>query len=572
MKKSVIILINIIFLASMGCSDILEKFPLDKPSQETFYTNANEISSGINACYKFLQEHSTNSYLYPIVLDCMSDNGFPRQVGDAKTIAQGEQDDKNGTIREAWRRCYQGIGRCNNMLKVIGEKKDILTETQINQFRGEALFLRAFYYTRLITYWGDVPLVTEPVTSISEASTITRTPKDQVLTQIMADYTEAANLLPAEYSAAVDKGRATKGTVNAYKARTALYNAQWSVAAEAAKTVMESGVYKLYPKYGDLFMPTGLWDDNNKEIILKREFGGAINEYHQLPQYLLSRNVSGWACMVPSQRLIDSYPCIDGMNIVESPLFNKATPFENRDPRLKLSFVMPGDRFGDFRFDGHIDSTTCYNYVTGTYVTNNDCYAVNQYTSYTGYYPRKYADMDYKSKLTQGDYPLILCRNREILLTYAEAKIELNQIDQSVVDALNLLRTARSDVKMPEFTIASLGNQNSARLKVRLERKIELAFEGFRFTDLRRWGWANKYGNLPILGRPFRGAFSNWPEVSFDENGEPQYIGYQNYEGHPSTDYRVVENRLFTPNRDELWPIPEAERNLNPNLTQNPGY
>ncbi|MDR3269692.1 MAG: RagB/SusD family nutrient uptake outer membrane protein [Tannerella sp.] len=570
MKKLIIIAINIVLLA--GCADVLDKYPLDKPSQETFYTNAQEVSNGIVACYRFLRETGEGSYTFPIVLDCMSDAAFPRQENDAHTIARGEHDYKNGQIRETWSRAYQGIGRCNTMLEVIDEKASLLTDDQIRQYRGEALFLRAYYYARLALYFGDAPLVTEPVTSISDAMNITRTPKDRVIEQVMADYTEAAGLLPTQYTAAADIGRATKGTANAYKARSALYFGQWKVAADAARAVMESGAYQLYPKYGELFLPAGLWDGNNKEIILKQEFGGSINSYHALPQYLLSRNVVGWACLVPSQSMLDSYLCTDGKNIAESPLFSKNAPYENRDPRLKLSFVTPGDRFGDFRFDSHVDSTTCYNYVTETYVTNNDCYTVNQYTAYTGYYPRKYAPMEYKSRLGQGDYPIILCRYGEVLLIYAEAKIELNEIDQSVADALNQLRTGREDVKMPAFTLSELSDQNQARLKVRHERKIELAFEGFRYTDVRRWGWAERYCNRPILGRPFQGAFADWPTVVFDENGEPEYPGYQNYKPHPSTDYRVVENRMFTKNRDELWPVPEREMNLNPNLTQNPGY
>ena len=571
MKKSIIIILSIAALTMEGC-DVLDKYPLDKPSQETFYTNAQEINGGINACYKFLQESDEGSYVFPIVLDCMSDIGFPRQDNDFKTIAKGEQDDKNGTVGKTWKRAYQGIGRCNSMLQVIDEKSSLLTESEIKQFKGEALFLRAYYYTHLVTYFGDVPLILKPVVSVDEGLSVTRTPKDQVIDQIFADYEEAAQLLPATYSKAADKGRATSGTANAYKARAALYFAKWDVAATAAQAVISSGVYKLYPKYGDLFLPVGLWDPSNQEIILMKEYSSELNQYHSLPQYLLSRNVSGWACLVPSQSLIDSYQCIDGKNIAESPLFDKKAPFEHRDPRLKLSFVMPGDRFGDYRFESHVDSTTCYNYVTDSWVTNNDCYSVNQYTSYTGYYPRKYADMDYKDKRTQGDYPLILCRYAEVLLTYAEAKIEMNQIDQSVVDAINELRTAREDVKMPAFSLSDFANQNDARLKVRLERKIELAFEGFRFTDLRRWGWANIYGNRPVLGRPFKGAIAEWPDVSFDENGEPEYKGWQNYAPHPSTDYRIVENRLFTQGRDELWPIPESERNLNPGLAQNPGY
>lgn len=571
MKKSIVATLSISALIMVGC-DVLDKYPLDKPSQETFYTNVLEIEGGINACYKFLQETSEGSYVFPIVLDCMSDIGFPRQDNDFKTIAKGEQDDRTGTVGNTWKRAYQGIGRCNNMLKVIEEKASILSENEIKQFRGEALFLRAYYYARLVTYFGDVPLILKPVETVSEGLSVTRTSKDKVIEQIFADYDEAAQLLPATYSAATDKGRATSGTANAYKARAALYFGKWEIAAAAAKAVMSSGVYKLYPKYGSLFLPEGLWDPSNQEIIFMKEYISDLNQYHSLPQYLLSRNVGGWACLVPSQNLIDSYQCIDGKNIAESPLFDKKTPFENRDPRLKLSFVMPGERFGDYRFESHVDSTKCYNYATDSWVTNNDCYAINQYTSYTGYFPRKYAAMEYKDNRGQGDYPVILCRYGEVLLTYAEAKIELNQIDQSVVDAINELRTVRDDVKMATYSLSDFSDQNTARLKVRLERKIELAFEGFRFTDLRRWGWANIYGNRPVLGRPFKGALTDWPDVSFDENGEPQYVGWQSYEPHPSTDYRIVENRLFTPGRDELWPIPESERNLNPGLVQNPGY
>jgi hypothetical protein len=568
MKKLIIILINIILLA--GCSDVLEKYPLDKPSQETFYTNAEEINRGLTACYRFLLE--TNATWYPIIFDCMADVAFSRQNSDFKIIAKGEQDDKNVTVSETWSRAYQGIGRCNTMLQVIQEKASILTEDQIKQYRGEALFLRAYYYARLALYFGDAPLVLEPVTDIAGAMQIARTPQDQVIAQVIADYTEAAGLLPLRYTNSADIGRATKGTANALKARAALYFGLWNVAAEAANAVILSDEYQLYPKYGDLFLPTGLWDSSNKEVILQQEFGGAINYYHNLPQSLLSRNVAGWAYLVPSQSMMDSYLCTDGKNIAESPLFNKNAPYENRDPRLKLSFVTPSDRFGDYRFDSHIDSVTCWNYVTESVVTNNDCLSINQYTAYTGYYPRKYADMSYKDKKDQGDYPIILCRYAEVLLTYAEAKIELNQVDQSVVDALNLIRTGRDDVKMPAFTLSDLSDQHQSRLRLRNERKIELAFEGFRFTDVRRWGWAERYCNRPILGRPFKGSFADWPEVSFDENGEPEYKGYQSYAPHPSTDYRVVENRMFTKNRDELWPIPEKERNLNQNLIQNQGY
>lgn len=557
-----------------GCTDVLEKYPLDTPSQETFWNNATEIERGINACYGFLQETSSNSYLFPLVSDGFTNTVYVRENSDFKTIAMGNHDDRTGVIVQTWMNAYQGIGRCNFMLELIDEKTSLLSEAQIKQFRGEALFLRAFYYMRLIFYFGDVPLFTTPVESIEKGTSATRTSKDQVYQQIINDFTEASNLLVQEYTDAKDIGRATKGTANAYKARAALYYGDFKVAADASKTVIESGVYQLYPKYGDLFKSTGLWDNNNKEILLKKEYSSILSQYHTLPRVLQGRLPSGgYSSFVPSQQLLDSYECIDGKNIAESSIFDKSKPFENRDPRLAFTIVLPGSRIGDYMYETHIDSTLTWNYATNTRVTNGNCYIASPVAvSHTGYLFRKYNDEAYIAKRTQGDFPIILCRYAEVLLTYAEAKIELGEIDQSVIDAINSIRRDRDDVKMPEYTLADLADQNAARVIVRHERKIELAFEGLRYQDLRRWGWASLYGNQPILGRAFKGSYSEWPEVTFDNNGEPVY-DYNNYRPFTSyPDYRIVEHRLYIEGKHELWPIPQRDMNLNPNLTQNPEY
>jgi len=552
--------------------DLLDKNPLDSPSQATFWKNASEIDGGVVACYRFLLESpSMVDYIYPIVPDLMTDIGFPRQDYDWKKIAQGQQDANTDYIYTVWSNAFQGIGRCNSMLENIENKSSILTKDQYNQYKGECRFLRGYYYSRLISYYGDVPLILNSIETVAEANTYVRVSKAVVLDSIISDFTAAASLLKDAYTVSTEIGRATKGTANAYKARIALYNQKWDVAIEAAQAVITSGKYDLYPKYGNLFLASGLTDASNKEIILKAEYSAASSRYHSLPINLQSRNMSGWATVVPTQNLIDSYDCIDGKNISSSPLFNKNKPFENRDPRLRLGFVVPGDRFGDFQFESHVDSSTCWNYATKARVTNRDCYTYSSYTSYTGYYSRKYSDPSYVTLNQKGDYPLILCRYAEVLLTFAEAKIEANKIDQSVVDALNKIRTGRSDVKMPTFTLADLSNQTIARVIVRHERKVELAFEGFRYLDLRRWDGFWKYANRPVMGRPFKGLFVTWPTVTFDENDEPVY-DYNNYAPHPSTDYRVVENRLFIQNKNELWPIPQRAINISPQLTQNQGF
>ena len=137
--------------------------------------------------------------------------------------------------------------------------------------------------------------------------------------------------------------------------------------------------------------------------------------------------------------MIDSYECIDGLSIDKSPLYNPQKPFENRDPRLGYTCVVPGSVFGGYQFESHKDSIECWNYNTNpaTRVANQD--ALNAYATFSGYCWRKYAEWS-QNDPTVGETPIILLRYADVLLMYAEAKIEANKIDASVYDAINLVR------------------------------------------------------------------------------------------------------------------------------------
>src|SRR5690606_17299831 len=201
----------------------------------------------------------------------------------------------------------------------------------------------------------------------------------------------------------------------------------------------------------------------------------------------------------------------------------------------------------------------CWNYNASpaTRVANQD--ATNPYATFSVYVWKKYTDMEDPDYLNRSNTAFLLLRYGEVLLNYAEAKIEANQIDQSVYDAINAIRDRAN---MPDIDDGL--SQAQLRTIVRQERKIELALEGKRLYDIRRWKIAEDVLRGNLLGRIERGLLANAPEI--DENGNPHYDNVTN-----RSSMRVIEVRLFN-QRNYLWPIPQIEINVNRNIKQNPGY
>jgi hypothetical protein len=270
----------------------------------------------------------------------------------------------------------------------------------------------------------------------------------------------------------------------------------------------------------------------------------------------------GYSNKLPSQSLVDAFECTDGLTIDKSPLYNPAKPFANRDPRLGFTIALPGSVFYNYQFETHKDSLQCWNYNTSpaTRVPNQE--AINAFATATGYCWRKYVDLTDKADPANSELNVILVRYAEVLLIYAEAKIEKGEIDQSVYDAINSIRQ-RSGVNMP----AIQPGQSQAQLRsvVRKERLYEFATEGFRLFDIRRWKIADQVMKGPLYGRIPRGLLANAPSI--DANGIANYSNVPN-----KADMRVVEVRNFNANRDYLWPIPNIETVTDPAIVQNPGY
>jgi hypothetical protein len=565
MNKNLLYMVLTVLLLATGCDSALERYPLDVPSAGTFYTNETEIQGGVNACYTFVVAQNNGYLSLEYSWDALAETMFIRGGGFAQNMLQSVLDYKEGYFRTLWLKMYQGIGRCNLMLEKIEENKENLSAEKVKQFQGEVYFLRAYYYLRLTNMFGDVVYLDKPVTTVAEGKEATRTAKSEVLQKIYADFDKAAELLAD--SSEKTLGRATAGAAMAFKARAALQNNDWTTAAAAARSVIDSEKYSLMPSYETLFTESVINSSSNTEQIFTQGHLYTAGNQTAFVQHAGSRAAGGYSTVVPTQNMVDSYHCIDGKNISESDLYDKTKPYDNRDPRLRYSMVLPGDMWGGFIFETRKDKPQTLD-AAGELVKNKDSYASTEFTTFTGYLLRKYYDFKYVTKSTQCENPFMLFRYAEVLLTYAEAKIELNQIDDDCLNAINLVR-GRSDVNMPAIQ-AGL-SQAEMRNIVRYERKIELFNEGLRYQDLLRWKRAEVVLTKPVFGRPVLGEYEVYPSVQFDEFGDPVY-DEASYVPHPSTDYRVLIRTNFNKNRDYLWPVPEVELSLNPNLGQNSGW
>ncbi|WP_373331221.1 RagB/SusD family nutrient uptake outer membrane protein [Salmonirosea aquatica] len=553
MKTIKIFLTLIIGMATLSCNDYLERYPLDSPAAETFLRTEAELDLAVTGVYNTLWFKPIDNGPFALSLDYASDIGWDRNGSALQELGKGIATPDNSFTKSFWDTFYRGIGRANYILSRAEPLAEIVPAEKYKRQMAEIRFLRAYYYSYLNELFGGVPLLTQP-TLLSE-SQVPRNSKAEVTDFIISELQAIKQDLPAQPGAA-NKGRVSKGAALALLSRVALYNQKWETAAQAAEELMDSKTYQLHPNYGELFMYAG---QNSPEIILAAQFlkGTSV---HSTARQFYSRIALGHSNKIPVEALVDSYEMTDGLQIDDSPQFNPAKPFTDRDPRLGYTVVLPQSTFIGYVFETHPDSLTTLNVATGKRVQNTE--ATHAYASFSGYLWRKYADPGDKDDRDNSELDIILFRYAEALLNYAEAKIEMNQIDQSVYDAINAVRT-RPSVNMP--AIAPGKTQTELRYIVRRERKYELAGEGLRLFDIRRWNIAEKAMKGKLLGRVQNAFLSNAPDI--DENGTPSYDNVAN-----ADKMRVIEIRLFDRNRDLLWPIPRIELETNTALEQNPNY
>ncbi|MEQ9290163.1 MAG: RagB/SusD family nutrient uptake outer membrane protein [Cyclobacteriaceae bacterium] len=545
-----------IFLLSNCSDDYLDKFPLDQPSDATFWSTQTELQLSVNALYTslYFTDRSATHLPFQFLLDLVSDITWDRNLSAWKLLSQGLITPNEQTLIEGtWKSAYQTIGQANRLLANMEKAKDVTDPGVYANIEAEARFFRAYWYHYLTALYGDVPFTIEPLDIFN--AELPRTSKSEIHNFIIEELDAAAAVLPEAYPE-TERGKITKGAALAIKAREALFNEDWDKAMAAAKNVIDMDIYSLYPDYEELFTYAA---QNNNEEVLTIHFSRANQKTHETPVHVRGRLGSGFATKIPTQALIDSYQSIDGLRIDQSPLYDPTKPFENRDPRLHATCVVPGSIFLGYQFETHPDSLTCWDYNTDPPRRVTNLEVTHAYATFSGYQYRKYVSDEDREFRRQSELNIMLVRYAEVLLMYAEAKVEKGEIDETVYSAVN---DVRKRAGMPE--IANGKSPEELRRIIRQERKVEFAFEGLRFFDLRRWKLAEDVMPGVLYGRPLRDYESSFIPT-FDENDVPHYDAY-------GDKLRQFDTRFFNPVKDYLWPIPQKERDINSNLGQNPVY
>lgn len=622
-----IFIIGLISLLTACNDDFMEKYPLDKITDENFWKSENDLKLYLNTLYPdYIIGHQSGwaqDRMYPLNImgsplmygDVYSDNAI--KTGSEDSRMAGEYVVPTGSGNTGW--SWTNMRKINFFLSRYDRAE--LPEALKLQYAAEAWFFKAWDYFDKVLYFNDVPWLSRDLNTDSEELYAPRDSRETVMDSVLWCLNQAVAYLPEKGKE--ESGRLNKDQANFLKARICLfegtyrkYHTELNLQSSANKFLQEAvtaceallGKYSLYNKgnlpYWNMFAAINISD--NPEIILARTY--IEGEVGHAAQRYFDQNNSNRQAQGATRGLVDEYLCIDGQPIYTGGTdgsyipnshflgYGKWTELENRDPRLTQTICRPGEH--KTIYQGGIVSleNNGITYPTLSYNESGSCV--------TGYYIIKHwmGDVVEQDRVTNGIQSAIMFRYAEILLNYAEAKYELNgTLSQADIDlTINALRqragfdfdtypTARlvagnepEDPRLDKIYREKLDYTVSPLLReIRRERRVELAIENSRYRDLMRWKGGNLF-SVPLRGMNFLaveslydGTNTSKPEIApktvlgtnvwVDEKGF--IICY------PKSPYvNTVNGVLPWDDYRYYFPIPKEELTLNPQLVQNPGW
>lgn len=569
LMKSIHVLLALSLTLSFSCNSILDLEPLDAVSDAAVWSDPELYEIYVNARYDELP-HGYVQWAGGLRLTSLTDEAYDIHQGSRllNKYTQGQVTAANMHLFGGfWIQAYSAIRHLNIFLENVDP--DLGDPARTAQLIAEVRFLRAWFYTELFSRYGEVPLLTRTVT-VEDADQIQeRTPVAEIVSFIDLELLEAADDLPVSH-AGDDFGKATKGAALALRTRALLYHAsplfgsgsseEWQKVSDACEALFDLGVYSLSSDFQSLFL-----NANDPEVIFFKQFVGVrgpeigfeLGYYipsggHNVEEWRLPNGNAGWSQENPLMNLVDEFETTGGEIPVLgytgdesnlSPVINPnaagydpSNPYANRDPRLYFSIVYDGSfinnrevEFWECGMDSRCEDVQFW--WNGALIDHTI---------------RKGLDLNWKpGNGLSSTTPYIYMRLAEFYLTYAEAQYHLGNFGVAQ-QYVNMVRS-RPGVGMPPVESAQAGSDLLEKIKH--ERKVELAFEGNRWYDARRWLDAETDFAKDAIGLEVR---------KDDITGEKTYR------------YFVQQQRSF-PSSHYLFPIPIEEMNKT-NWTQNPGY
>lgn len=551
-NKIAILLLSADLLTTTSC-DFMDCDESDNYTLQEIQGSYNRVKQFVTSIYGYLPSDFCNTH--GAMLDATTDDAIHVYESSAlQRIVNGTWS-ANYTVDDKFEYYYNAIHDANYYLTTLSgltfdtwENGDDYQDWMQNydNYQYQVRFLRAYFYFELVRRYQNVPLITKPL-SQTEANQIEPSSAQEVLKFIIKECTEIAPKLPIKSTsiAQAENGRATRAMAMALKLRAALYaasplyntngdNAKWTEAAKASHDIIASaGELGLgLDTYANLFKSKNY---NSKEVILCRPTGTSKTfEQANYPMGVTGGNTT--TC--PTENLASAFKMKDGRAFDWNDPTMKANQYKDRDPRFYLTIVhngmlWPAKKAVDISEGG----------ANGLPLTN---------ATTTGYYLRKYVDnsisFEAASTTAATHHNWILFRYAEVLLNYAEAMIHVNgncdfKDATYTMSAREALNAVRKRAGMPEVAACS---QDEFLTRVKHERCVEMAFEGQRFWDLRRWKNLDETKNIYAVRITHHDGVLSYEKTLLSE--------------------RSVSNKLY------FYPIANVELFKNKKLVQNSGW
>ncbi len=538
-KFTIVALALVCGLAS--CNDWLKEQQPNESKLSDFFISKDAAKQAVVGCYVPMTWNLGSTYCNEwLIGDVASDDAikggeYLKDMADAFDICKFQVVSSNGLLDAFYNAQYIGISRCNQALESIAAMilPEDMTETERSQMLGEAKFLRAFYYFRLVRLFGGVPMPLAPVVS-SEDWKMQRFTSEEVYAQIISDLEAAEAVLPlrSEY-AADDLGRATKGAAEALLMKVNLYLKNYSEVLKWGKLITASGEYSLVPDYFSQFLLENEWSaesvfEINYVTDMYSDYGGfgftrgTFTQIMMRPRSANVGGVSGWG--------------------YDRPTWDLYAEFEDGDPRRGWTILeqLPSEVENETAEIHYANYFYNRKYQMETYPASAEATAKGLRYEFPDLSHASRAGLNWKE-----------IRYADVLLMYAEAAIESGTDLSTAKEYINSIRHRAS---------ASLPEVEATREALRHERRVELAMEGHRWFDLCRWGIAKETMNA--YRQKFR--LSNWAAL------ESEYPFIASID---KSHFELLDGDDMCEFQDyhALMPIPQEQIRL-AGLEQNEGY